>query len=97
MTKAIFEHLVVTHRDALDAGACDIESLWDYFIGDAGYRFADGMVKADPHTPPDPWSSFIYTVIQEAALSFLDIVEEEMKRLASDDNKDGCKKPDFIN
>jgi len=48
MTKAIFEHLVVTHQDALDAGACDIESLWDYFMGDAGYRYADGMVKATP-------------------------------------------------
>jgi len=80
MTKAIFEHLVVTHRNALDAGACDIESLWDYFMGDAGYRFADGMVKGDPNIPPDLWSSFIYTVIQEAAMSFLDIVEEEMKR-----------------
>jgi hypothetical protein len=97
MTKAIFDHLVIARRDALDAGACDIESLWDYFMGDAGYSFADGMVKGDPHTPPDLWSSFIYTVIQEAAMSFLDIVEEEMKRLANDDNEDGDKKPDFIN
>jgi len=53
MTKVIFEHLVVTRRDALDAGACDIESLWDYFMGDAGYQFADGMVKGDPSIPPD--------------------------------------------
>jgi hypothetical protein len=96
MTKAIFEHLVVTRRDALDAGACDIESLWDYFMGDAGYRFADGMVKGDPNIPPDLWSSFIYTVIQDAAMSFLDIDEEEMERSASDDNEGGDKKPDFI-
>src|SRR5215471_14690450 len=53
MTKTIFEYLVVTRRDALDAGACDIESLWDYYMGDAGYRFADGMVKGDPNIPPD--------------------------------------------
>jgi hypothetical protein len=97
MTKTIFEHLVVTRRDALDAGACDIESLWDYFMGDAGYRFADGMVKGDPNIPPDLWSSFIYAVIQEAAMSFLDIVEEEMERSASDNNEGGDKKPDFIN
>jgi hypothetical protein len=97
MTKAIFEHLVVTRRDALDAGASDIESLWDYFMGDAGYRFADGMVKGDPNIPPDLWSSFIYAVIQEAAMSILDIVEEEMERSASDDNEGGDKKPDFIN
>jgi hypothetical protein len=97
MTKAIFEHLVVIRRDALDAGAYDIESLWDYFMGDAGYRFADGMVKGDPHIPPDLWSSFIYTVIQDAAMSFLDIDEEEMERSASDENEGGDKKPDFIN
>jgi hypothetical protein len=97
MTKTIFEHLVVIRRDALDEGSCDIESLWDYFMGDAGYSFADGMVKGDPHIPPDLWSSFIYTVIQEAAMSFSDIVEEEMKRLANDDNEDGDKKPGFIN
>jgi hypothetical protein len=53
--------------------------------------------EGDPDIPPDLWSSFIYTVIQEAAMSFLDIVEEEMKRLANDDNEDGDKKPDFIN
>jgi hypothetical protein len=72
MTKAIFEHLVVIRRDALDAGICDIESLWEYFMSDAGYRFAEGMVKGDPDIPPDHWSSFIYAVIQDAALSFLD-------------------------
>jgi hypothetical protein len=38
------------------------------------------IFKGDPNIPPDLWSSFIYTVIQEAAMSFLDIVEEEMKR-----------------
>jgi len=97
MTKVIFEHLVVIRRDALDAGACDIESLWEYFMDDAGYRFADGMVKGDPGIPPDLWSSFIYAVIQEAAMSFLDIVEEEMELSASDDNEDGDKKTDFIN
>jgi hypothetical protein len=97
MTKAIFDHLVIARRDALDAGACDIESLWDYFMDDAGYRFADGMVKGDPNIPPDLWSSFIYAVIQEAAMSFLDIVEEEMARSAIDDNAGGDKKPDFIN
>ncbi|MCI0392568.1 MAG: hypothetical protein MOB07_27870 [Acidobacteria bacterium] len=97
MTKAIFEHLVVIRRDALDAGACDIESLWDYFMGDAGYRFADGMVKGDPGIPPDLWSSFIYAVIQEAAISFLDIAEEDVERSASYDNEGGNKKPDFIN
>jgi len=97
MTKAIFEHLVVIRRDALDAGACDIESLWDYFMGDAGYGFAEGMVKGDPNIPPDLWSSFIYAVIQDAALSFLDIVEENVERSASDDNEGGDKKPDSIN
>jgi hypothetical protein len=97
MTKTIFEHLVVTRRDALDAGACDIESLWDCFMGDAGYRFADGMVKGDPNIPPDLWSSFIYAVIQDAAMSFIDIVEEDVERPASDDNEAGDKKPDFIN
>jgi len=36
-------------------------------------------------------------VIQEAAMSFLDIVEEDVERPASDDNEGGDKKPDFIN
>ncbi len=96
MTNAIFEHLVVIRRDALDAGICDIESLWEYFVDDAGYGFAEGMVKGDPSIPPDLWSSFIYAVIHDAATSFLDI-EENVERSASDDNEGGDKKPDFIN
>jgi hypothetical protein len=39
-------------------------------------------------------SYFVKCVLTSA---FLDIVEEEMKRLANDDNEDGDKKPDFIN
>jgi len=46
-TKMIFDHLVIARRDALDSGACDIESLWAYFMGDAGYQFASGMIRGD--------------------------------------------------
>src|SRR5262245_9981792 len=97
MTKAIFEHLVVIRLNALDAGACDIESLWDYFMDDAGYRFAEDMVKGALGVPPDLWSSFIYQVIQGAAMSLLDIAEEDVERSARDGNEGGDKKPDFIN
>ena len=76
-TKAIFDHLVIAKRAALDAGACDIESLWAYFMDDAGYRFASGMVQGDITMPPDLWASFIYQTVQGAAMSFLDIVEED--------------------
>jgi hypothetical protein len=76
-TKAIFDHLVIAKRAALDAGACDIESLWAYLIDDAGYRFASGMVQGDITMPPDLWASFIYQTVQGAAMSFLDIVEED--------------------
>jgi hypothetical protein len=83
MTKAIFDHLVIARRDALDAGACDIESIWSYFVQDAGYQFAEGMVEGDLDIPPDLWSSFIYHMIQGAAMSLLDIVEEDAKGLTS--------------
>jgi hypothetical protein len=53
--------------------------------------------EGDPDIPPDLWSSFIYAVIQEAAMSFIDIVEEDVERPASDDNEGGDKKPDLIN
>jgi hypothetical protein len=97
MTKVIFDHLVVTQRDALDAGTCDIEALWEYFMDDAGARFAEGMVKGDIGIPPDLWVSFIYTVIQGAAISFLDIAEEDLEGMASEGNESGDKKPGFIN
>jgi len=97
MTKAIFDHLVIARRGALDAGACDIESIWSYFVQDAGYQFAEDMVKGDLGVPPDLWSSFIYQVIQGAAMSLLDIAEEDVERSASDGNEGGDKKPDFIN
>ena len=81
-TKAIFDHLVIAKRTALDAGACDIESLWAYFIDDAGYQFASGMVQGDITMPPDLWASFIYQTVQGAAMSFLDIVEEDAEGTA---------------
>jgi hypothetical protein len=95
-TKAIFDHLVIAKRAALDAGACDIESLWAYFIGDAGYRFASDMVKGDITMPPDLWASFIYQTVQGAAMSFLDIVEEDAEGLEDEGNESGDKNPDSI-
>jgi hypothetical protein len=77
LATAIFDQLVIARRDALDAGACDIESLWTYFMGDAGYRFAQSMVKGDIALPPNLLASFIYRVVQVAAMPFLDIVEED--------------------
>jgi len=59
LTKAIFDHLVIARRDALDAGACDIESLWAYLMGDAGCGFASGMIRGDIAMPPDLRVSFI--------------------------------------
>jgi hypothetical protein len=91
MTKAIFDHLVIARRDALDAAACDIESIWSYLVQDAGYQFAEGMVKGDLGIPPDLWSSFIYHVIQGAAMSFLDIVEEDAEGLTSENNEVAIK------
>jgi hypothetical protein len=95
-TKAIFDHLVIARRAALDAGACDIESLWAYFMDDAGYRFASGMVKGDITMPPDLWASFIFQTVQGAAMSFLDIVEEDAEGPASEGNESGDKNPDFV-
>ena len=97
MTKAIFDHLVIARRGALDAGVYDIESIWSYFVQDAGYQFAEDMVKGALGVPPDLWSSFIYQVIQGAAMSLLDIAEEDVERSASDGNEGGDKKPDFLN
>jgi hypothetical protein len=82
LTKVIFNHLVIARRDVLDAGACDIESLWEYFMSDAGYRFASGMVKGDITMPPNLWASFIYQVVQGAAMSFLDVAEEDVEEEA---------------
>jgi hypothetical protein len=79
LTKAIFDHLVIARRDALNADACDLESLWEYLMGDAGYRFASGMVKGDITMPPNLCASFIYQVVQGAAMSFLDVVEEDLE------------------
>jgi len=45
LTKAILDHLVIARRDDLDAGACDVESRWAYFMGDASFRFASGMFR----------------------------------------------------
>ena len=95
-TKAIFDHLVIAKRAALDAGACDIESLWAYFMDDAGYRFASGMVQGEITMPPDLWASFIYQTVQGAAMSFLDIVEEDAEGPASEGNESGDKNPDLI-
>ena len=92
-TKAIFDHLVIAKRAALDAGACDIESLWAYFMDDAGYRFASGMVKGDITMPPDLWASFIYQTVQGAAMSFLDIVEEDAEGPVSEGNESGDQNP----
>jgi hypothetical protein len=92
-TRAIFDHLVIARRAALDAGACDIESLWAYFMDDAGYRFASGMVKGDITMPPDLWASFIYQTVQGAAMSFLDIVEEDAEGPASEGSESGDKNP----
>jgi hypothetical protein len=82
LTKAIFDHLVIARQDALDEGACDIESLWEYFMSDAGYRFATCMVKGDMAMPPNLYASFIYQVVQGAAMSFLDVVEEDAEEEA---------------
>ena len=77
LTKMIFDHLVVANRDALDTGAFASESLWESFMEDAGYRFASDMVKGNSGAPPKLAVSFIYSVIEAAALSFLEIVEED--------------------
>jgi hypothetical protein len=77
LTKALFDHLVISRRDALDAGVCDAESLWKHFMGDAGYRFASAMIRGDVTLPPNVWAIFIYQIVQGAARSFLDIVEED--------------------
>lgn len=79
MTKRIFDHLVIAKREALDAGACDIESLWEYFVRDRGSRFAEGLVKGDIGIPPDLWVSLIYLTVRDAAESFLDIAEENVE------------------
>jgi hypothetical protein len=97
MTKTIFDHLVIARRDALDAGTCDIESLWEYLMNTGGYKFASDMVQADIYMPPNVWSSFIYRMIEGAAMSFLDIAEEDAEEPAGQDNENGCKKPDLIN
>src|SRR5262249_25300217 len=85
-TKAIFDHLGIAKRAALDACGCDIESLWAYFIGEAWYGFASSMVQGDIGMPPDLWASFIYQTVQGAAMSFLDIVEEDAEGPASEGN-----------
>jgi hypothetical protein len=79
MTKRIFDHLVIAKREALDAGACDIESLWEYFVRDRGSRFAEGLVKGDIGIPPDLWVSLIYLTVRDAAESFLYIAEENVE------------------
>jgi len=51
-------------------------------MSDAGYRFASGMVKGDITMPPNLWASFIYQVVQGAAMSFLDVAEEDVEEEA---------------
>lgn len=51
LTKAIFDHLVIARRDALDAGACDVESLWAYFMGDVSYRRALDVIRGTSPCP----------------------------------------------
>ncbi len=89
MTKTIFDHLVIAKREALDAGACDIESVWEYFVRDRGFRFAEGLVKGDIGIPPDLWVSLIYLVVRGAAESLLDIAEEDVEEPANYDNGNG--------
>jgi hypothetical protein len=59
MARTIFDHLVIARRDELDAGACDIESLWAYLMDDNGYDFASSLITWDTLMPPNLWASFI--------------------------------------
>jgi hypothetical protein len=77
MTRTICDHLVISKREELDAGFCDIESLWAYLMNDNGHHFASSLVKWDMYMPPNLWASLIYQIIQGAAASFLNVVEED--------------------
>jgi len=84
MARTVFDHLVIARREELDAGLCDIESLWAYLMNDDGYHFASSLIKWDMYMPPNLWASFIYQIIQGAVASFLDVVEED----STDDSSD---------
>jgi hypothetical protein len=86
MTRAIFDHVVIAWRDALDAGDRDIESLWSYLMNDGGYQFASGLVKGDIDMPSNLGASFVYEIVQGATLSLLSIAEEDAERPATDGN-----------
>jgi hypothetical protein len=97
VTRTVFDHLVVARRDALDAGTCSVESLWDYLMSDGGYRFASDLVEADVHLPPNLWASFIHEVIQGTAMSLLEVVDVETEEPTDQSDENGFKEPDFIN
>gem|GEM_PF-2162921 len=97
VTRTIFDHLVIARRDKLDAGICNIESVWEYLMSTDGYKFASDLVEADINMPPNVWLSFIYDVIRGAARSFLRIAEEGGEEPADQSNGNGCQKIDFIN
>ncbi len=77
------------------SGSCNIESLLEDFMSDSGRSFAESLVSGDIRIRPTLWASLIYMTVHYAAMSFSDIVDEDVVE-ADQDNR-SPEEPGFIN